>query len=119
VGLAQRLIEAAGFATVSLSTIAEFTAATGAPRVAAIEYPMGRPLGQPGDRGGQAAVLRSTLKTLEAMEKPGVFGLPFEWTEPPSRARAQSLPEVLPPIATYLKRRPWLFPKLLSGDIPE
>jgi len=113
------VIEAEGFTTVSLSTIAEFTASTGAPRVAAIEYPMGRPLGQPGDKGGQTAVLRATLRALEVMEETGVVGLPFEWTEPPNQARAESLPKVLPPIATYLKRRPWLFPKLLSGHIPE
>jgi hypothetical protein len=80
---------------------------------------MGRPLGQPGDRGGQTAVLRATLRALESMGEPGVVGLPFEWSELPKHAWSQSLPEELPPIAKYLKRRPWLFPKLLSGDIPE
>ena len=116
-GLAQRAIEAAGIATVSLSMIPAFTRSVGAPRVAAIEYPMGRPLGQPGDREGQTAVLRAALRVVETASGPGeVVNLPFEWPEPPSQVR--SSPAEPPPITRLVTRRPWLYLKLVAGEIP-
>ena len=42
--------------------------------------------------------------------------LPFDWPETPSQVKASSTAE--PPIATLLKRRPWLLPKLLSRKPP-
>jgi hypothetical protein len=36
--------------------IPEFTASVGAPRVAGIDYPFGRPMGLPGDQAGQRAL---------------------------------------------------------------
>ena len=117
-GLVQREMEAAGLATITLSTIAAFTASVGAPRVAAIEHPQGRPLGQPGDAQGQLAVLRETLAALGRIELPGtVVDLPFEWSEPPREVRSR--PRESPPIAKLLKRRPWLYPRLLAGDFPD
>ena len=117
-GLAQRAIERAGIATVSLSMIPEFTRSVGAPRVAGIEYPMGRPLGQHGDREGQRAVLRAALRVVETASRAGeVVHLPFEWPEPPSHVR--SSPAVPPPIARLIIRRPWLFLKLVAGEIPD
>ena len=117
-GLAQRAIETAGIATVSLSMIPEFTRSVGASRIAAIEYPMGRPLGQPGDREGQLAVLRAALRVVETASRPGeVVHLPFEWPEPPSRVR--SSPPEPPPITRLVTRRPWLYLKLVAGEIPD
>jgi D-proline reductase (dithiol) PrdB len=117
VGLVQREIEAAGIATLALSTIAELTAAAGAPRVAAIEYPPGRPFGRPGDAAGQADVLRAALEALEALERPGaVVDLPFEWPEPRSKVRYGAAEP--PPITRLIKRKPWLWGKLLSREIP-
>jgi len=118
VGLVQRRIEAAGLTTVTLSPIPDLTAAVGVPRVAAIEYPLGRPLGQPGDAEGQAAVLHAALSVTENAKGPGtVVDLPFEWPEPPSRVR--SSPVKPPPIAKLLKRKPWLLPNLFSRVIPD
>jgi hypothetical protein len=118
VGLVQREIEAAGLTTITLSSIPDLMAAVSVPRVAAIEYPLGRPLGQPGDRKGQMVVLRATLQALEEIDTPGsVIHLPFEWPEHPKRARSH--PPQPPPIAKYLRRHPWLFPKLLAQDIPD
>jgi D-proline reductase (dithiol) PrdB len=118
VGLAQRSIEAAGITTVSLSMIHEFTRSVGAPRVAAIEYPMGQPLGKPHDPEGQLAVLRATLQVARDAQEPGsVVHLPFEWPDPPSRVRQE--PAVLAPIVALIAREPWLFKRLLTGDIPE
>ncbi|HSJ45991.1 MAG TPA: hypothetical protein VK923_15050 [Euzebyales bacterium] len=116
-GLAALVIEAAGIATVSLSMVPDFTAAAGAPRVAAIEYPCGVPLGMPGDRAGQMAVLRAALDVLRTATRPGqVVDLPFVWPDPPRASRFE--PPEPPPIAQLLKRQPWLLRRLLSGDIP-
>ena len=117
-GLAQREIEAAGISTVSLSMIPDFTAAPGVPRVAAIAYPMSRPLGSPGDADGQRAVLLAALSLLEDADGPGdVTTLPFTWPEPAKQVRRQPLADP-PPIAKLLHAKPWLYFKLVSGEIP-
>jgi hypothetical protein len=118
VGLAQREIEAAGIATVSLSMIPDFTAAPGAPRVAGISYPLSRPFGNPGDAQGQRAILRAALGVLDEAEQPGtVATLPFTWPEPAKLVRREKLSDP-PPIAKLLVKKPWLYFKLVSGDIP-
>lgn len=117
VGLAQREIEAAGFSTIILSPIPDLTAAVSVPRLAAIEYPLGRTFGQPGDRDGQLGVLRATLRLLETLDRPGCrVDLPFTWPEPPDQV--QNHPPVEPPIVSYLKRHPWDLPRLLRRRSP-
>lgn len=101
-----------------MSMIPEFTASVGAPRVAGIEFPFGRPLGLPGDRAGQRAVLHAALQVVSLARAPGtVIQLPFRWPQSPRDARAE--PPVPPPIVQLLRRKPWLLPKLLARDIPE
>jgi hypothetical protein len=98
--------------------IPEFTASVGAPRVAGIDYPFGRPLGLPGGRAGQRAVLQAVLEVLSVARAPGtVIQLPFGWPQDPQEARAE--PPVPPPIVQLFKREPWLALKLLAHDIPE
>jgi hypothetical protein len=110
-------MEQAGLSTVTLSPIPEFTASVGAPRVAAIGYPLGHPFGKPGDVTGQTDVLRAALRVLETADTPGaIVDLPFEWPETPAQVKSSSSPE--PPIATLLKRKPWLLPRLISRDPP-
>lgn len=117
-GLAQREFEAAGFSTICLSPIPIFTASVGVPRIAGIEHPFGRLFGQPGDAEGQTAVLRATMRVLTDAGAPGtVEDLPFQWAERRSAAIRHS--KEAPPIAKLMKRKPWLLPKLISGDIPE
>jgi D-proline reductase (dithiol) PrdB len=117
VGLLQREIEAAGLATITLSPIADFTAAVGAPRVAAIEYPGCQLLGRPHDVAGQTAVLRATLSGLAKIEQPGsVVHLPFEW--PLSPKETDCAPPEPPPIVGLIMKRPWNYRRLLTGDIP-
>jgi hypothetical protein len=117
VGLVQREIEAAGFTTITLSPVPDLTAAVSVPRLAAIEYPLGRTLGQPGDAAGQMAVLRATLAALVTIQAPGVVvHLPFEWSEPPKLVRNH--PPEDPPIARYLARNPWFLPRLLARNVP-
>ena len=98
--------------------IPAFTAATGVPRLAAVGYPMSRPMGRPGDAGGQREVLRAMLRLLETAREPGtVEELPFTWPETPAQARKGA--DVQPPIAQLLARKPWLLPRFYAGDIPE
>jgi hypothetical protein len=117
VGLAARQIEAAGIATVTLSVLPAFTRVVGTPRVVGLDYPFGRPLGQPGDAAGQRAVLGAALGALAWLDRPGgAVQLPFVWPETPGQARGR-LKEP-PPIAKLLQRKPWLFLKFVNGQLP-
>ena len=103
--------------TITLSSLPDLTSAVGVPRLAAIEYPLGYLLGQPGDRMGQLAVLRSTLHALAEIREPGsVSHLPFEW--PASARRLSARPPKTPPISKHLLRHPWLIPNLFSREVP-
>lgn len=83
-GLAARVLEEAGFATVVLTPTHEFNRAVGIPRTVALEYPYGRPVGQANDAAGQRQVLLATLAVLEQAQAPGqVTHLPFQWPEDP------------------------------------
>ena len=116
-GLAQREIEAAGFSTIILTPIPDLTCSVSVPRTAAIEYPLGRTFGQPGDRAGQLAVLRATLQALATLDTPGSMTcLPFEWPESPKEAKSH--PPQEPPIASHLRRHPWDLPRLLRRNVP-
>ncbi len=117
-GLVQRVLEAAGIPTVSLSMIPAFTRAVGVPRLAGVAHPMSRPMGRPGDAAGQRAVLAATLDVLATARTPDTYvELPFTWPESPAQARKGA--DVQPPIAQLLARKPWLLPRLYAGDIPE
>lgn len=114
----QRVIEAAGISTITLSSIPELTAALSVPRLAAIEYPLGYLLGKPGDIQGQTEVLRATLMALAEMALPGsITTLPFEW--PASAHRLNANPPKPPPIVRHLLRHPWHIPNLMSREIPD
>lgn len=87
------------------------------PRLTAIEYPLGRAFGQPGDHDGQMAVLRATLQALDTLDQPGgILHLPFSWPEPPNKV--QSHPPAEPPIVSYLKQHPWDLPRLIQRNVP-
>ena len=87
-----------------LSMTPEFNREIGIPRIAAIEYPFGRPVGQVHDRDGQRAVLLEMLKVLETAKKPGqVVHLPFTWPEDPKETDWHP-PETSPVIKMFLKK---------------
>lgn len=118
-GLVQRIIEASGISTVTLSWMPDLTRRVGVPRLAGISYPLSRPLGRPGDADGQRAVLRATLGLLEGATEPDTYvELPFEWPETVAQARNASKDVPPSPIAALLVKQPWLIPKLYSGHIP-
>lgn len=88
------------------------------PRIAAIEYPLGRTLGHPCDASGQMAVLRATLAALESIQIPGgIVHLPFEWTEVSGDITGE--PPSPPPIVSHIIRHPWQLPRLLKRDVPD
>ena len=96
-GLVARFLEGEGFSTVVLTMIPEFHRAVGMPRVAAIEYPFGRPVGAVHDRQGQRAVLLEALSVFGRARAPGeIFHLPFTWPEDPRKTDWQ--PPVPSPI---------------------
>ena len=97
--------------------VPDLTAAAGAPRVAAIEFPFGRPLGQPGDTSTQRAVLRATLEVLDTAPAPGtVTQLPFVWPEPNDQVHWH--PREPSPIGRLLAGDPSMLRRLVSGEIP-
>jgi hypothetical protein len=98
--------------------IPDLTCSVGVPRLAAIEHPFGLTMGRPNDAEGQRTVLRATLQALNAMKTPGsVMDLPFAWPE--ADGKMSFHPPQPPPIARYLVRHPWLYPRLLSHNIPD
>ena len=97
------------------SWIPELSAAVGSPRVVGIGYPGSVPFGLPHDAANQQAVLRASLDAAATMGEPGQrIDLDFEW---PAQTRVPRPPK-LPPIARAIMKRPWLYLKLLNGDIP-
>ena len=80
----------------------EFHREIGIPRVAAIEYPYGRPVGQVNDVEGQRIVLREALSFMENADNPGaVYHLPFTWPEEPKLTKWQP-PEISPIVKVFL-----------------
>jgi hypothetical protein len=97
VGQVAHYLEENGFSTVTLTNTPEFHRQVGIPRVAAIEYPYGRPVGQVHDQDGQRKVLKAALSVLENAEEPGqISHLPFTWPEEPQKADWQ--PSEISPI---------------------
>jgi hypothetical protein len=97
-----RFLEENGFSTVTLTMTPEFHREIGIPRVAAIEYPYGRTLGQVHDQDGQRQVLLETLAVLAKAQQPGqIFHLPFEWPEEPKKTNWHP-PEMSPSVKLFL-----------------
>jgi hypothetical protein len=120
VGLAQRVFEAGGLPTVTLSMIPDLTRAAGVPRLVGVGHPMGQPFGRPGDADRQRAVLLAMLELLASAPGPDSYvELPFEWPETPAQARNASKDLPPAPIAELLLKKPWLLPLLYSGRIPQ
>lgn len=99
------MIEEAGIPTVILSMMPAYQPSVGAPRVAAISHPFGRPYGNVGDADTQRAVLWAALSVLETARTPGeVVHLPFRWPEDPKATKWEP-DEPSPIVAMMLKAR--------------
>ncbi len=79
-GLIQRKIEQSGIATVGISIVREYTEKVQPPRTVFLHWPFGHPLGEPGNRQQQRAVVLEALRALYQIREPGtIVDLPFRW----------------------------------------
>ena len=102
-GLVARFLEENGISTILLTMTPEFNREIGIPRIAAIEYPYGRVVGEVNDAEGQRQVLMESLSVLETAKNPGeVVHLPFTWREDPRDTKWHP-PEASPIIKMYLE----------------
>lgn len=85
------VFEAAGIATIVLSSIREMTAKVAPPRALHCEFPLGRPLGVPGDAAFQHAVLASAFALLNEPSGPILVDYPVV-IETENEAAACSIP---------------------------
>jgi hypothetical protein len=82
----------------------EFNREIGIPRVAAVEHPYGRTVGQVNDNEGQRAVLLEALSVFQTARAPGqVFHLPFTWPEEPKKTKWHP-PEISPVVKSLLEQ---------------
>lgn len=72
-GLIQRIIEAAGIPTISISLSREITRKLKPPRAVFTGLPMGHSLGFPGERFRQLQILRLLLSHLASIKVPGTL----------------------------------------------
>ncbi|MBI3329994.1 MAG: hypothetical protein HYZ81_25220 [Nitrospinae bacterium] len=77
----QRMLEASGLATLSLTIEPELTKIVKVPRAMIVDFPPGCPVGEPTDRDKQLKVVKEALEYLTTMKQPGtVWKSPFKWT---------------------------------------
>jgi hypothetical protein len=67
----QRALEEAGLPTVIVASLPTIAAQSGAPRILAVDTPMGSALGAPRDADGQRAILAAALRLLASATEPG------------------------------------------------
>ncbi len=95
-GLIQREIEREGIATVGISIVRDYSEKVQPPRTVALRWPFGHPLGEPGNKAQQRAVLFEALKALYRIREPGtIIDLPFRW-------KRESYDDYQPPTAEEL-----------------
>ena len=84
-----RVLEAQGLSTVVLALVREFVEKVRPPRAVYVPFPFGAPVGMPGDREQQLAVLRTALKTFEATSGPTLVD--YEAALPPGHSAAPTV----------------------------
>jgi hypothetical protein len=99
VGLIAREVEAAGIATLCMTSAYDITQAVNPPRAVFVDYPLGHQTGKPDDPDNQRAIVRDALAAFETIGKPGtIVKLPYVW-EPNDRRWEETdyTPGFLPP----------------------
>ena len=85
-----------------LNSIWSFQRICGMPRVAAIEFPMGRTLGDVGEAELHREILLATLAVFDTAEEPGwLEHLPYRWPHPPEET--VWLPDPPPPFLLVIR----------------
>jgi len=80
VGLIARAIERAGIATVTISLAKDLTESVGVPRALFVKWPLGHPLGEPGNTLQQQTILFDALRLLVEADEAGVIAEPgYRW----------------------------------------
>ncbi len=79
-GLIQREVERAGIVTISITLSTEITRKVRPPRAIYPGFPLGHPLGFPGQPYRHLQILRILLKYLEKIESPGTI-IELDWTD--------------------------------------
>ena len=83
-GLIARCAEAAGIATLCMSSARDITASVNPPRAVFLDYPLGHTSGPPERPDIQREILLETLGAFERMTTPGTIeNLPFIWPDNP------------------------------------
>lgn len=72
-GLVQRAIEEAGVPTISVTLIPELTRKVRVPRAVHVRFPLGHPLGFPGQAFLQKRILSVMLEQAGAIREPGTI----------------------------------------------
>jgi hypothetical protein len=99
VGLIAREVEAAGIATLCMTSAYDITQAVNPPRAVFVDYPLGHQTGKPDDPDNQRTIVRDALAAFETIGKPGtIVELPYVW-EPNDRRWEETdyTPGFLPP----------------------
>ena len=80
-GLIARALEAAGIATICLSSARSITESVGAPRAVYLDYPLGQTAGRANNFAEQAQVLESACRGFEEICQPGsIVDLTLQWS---------------------------------------
>ncbi|MCH7910577.1 MAG: hypothetical protein IIB38_13300 [Candidatus Hydrogenedentes bacterium] len=93
------VFEAQGLATVSISVIRSHTERIKPPRALHCEFPMGRPLGKPGEPEYQRRVLDAAFKLLDATEGPVLEDFPDTIEDVTGQALSCKIPPRMDPDA--------------------
>lgn len=96
-GALARVFEAAGLATVGISLVRTSAVAIKAPRFLHCQFPLGRPLGKPGDPEFQSEVLKAAFALLQRDDVPVLEDFGEEIEDDTGQAAACAIPPRLDP----------------------
>ena len=78
--LVARHLEAAGIATVIVGSAQDIVETAGVPRFVFVDYPLGNPIGKPGDVAEQQATVEAALQLVTSAMGPRMtFRMPLDW----------------------------------------
>jgi hypothetical protein len=86
------LLERAGLATVGISLVRQQAVNVAPPRILHCQFPLGRPLGRPGDGAFQREVIGAAFALLDRTDLPVIEDFPVEITDVPTAPDSCPLP---------------------------